>query len=233
MTIAVSRPGYRRTPLSSGATFEAQADLFAALLDELGIDRAFVLAASGGGYAGLQFALRHPDRTMGLILSGPEIESQVIPGAEPGAVPRPSKLQAFVTEFSMWLLGDTVLASSMMTDFDPDDSVQLAMWSYILKTSIPFGGRDAGRLNDLSQRMDPAIDDWPLEEISVPTLFLHGDADEDSSYDVSRKAAARIPNSEFATFEGGDHFVGITRWSEFSEHIRRFTTEVSARAGSQ
>src|SRR5262245_41477186 len=30
-TISVSRPGYLRTPLSSGETFEQQADLFAAL----------------------------------------------------------------------------------------------------------------------------------------------------------------------------------------------------------
>src|SRR5262245_6463836 len=61
-TIAVSRPGYLRTPLTSGATFEQQADLFAALLDELKIKRVVVLASSGGGYAGFQFALRHPDR---------------------------------------------------------------------------------------------------------------------------------------------------------------------------
>lgn len=70
-TITASRPGYLRTPLSSGETFEAQADLFAALLDELHVDRAVIVASSGGGYIGLQFALRHPQRCIALILMSP------------------------------------------------------------------------------------------------------------------------------------------------------------------
>src|SRR5436305_14503481 len=40
MFISPSRPGYLRTPLSSGATPEAQANLYAALLDTLGIEKA-------------------------------------------------------------------------------------------------------------------------------------------------------------------------------------------------
>jgi hypothetical protein len=59
-TIAVSRPGYLRTPLSSGATFEQQADLFAALLDELKIKRVVVIASSGAGYPGLQLPCSIP-----------------------------------------------------------------------------------------------------------------------------------------------------------------------------
>jgi pimeloyl-ACP methyl ester carboxylesterase len=69
--IVVSRPGYLRTPLSSGATFEQQADLFAALLDELEVKRVVILAASGGGYPAVQFALRHPDRCIALEYRGP------------------------------------------------------------------------------------------------------------------------------------------------------------------
>lgn len=53
MSIAVSRPGCLRTPLSSGKSFEQQADLLAALLDELKVDRALIAASSGGGYVGL------------------------------------------------------------------------------------------------------------------------------------------------------------------------------------
>jgi pimeloyl-ACP methyl ester carboxylesterase len=37
--LSVSRPGYLNTPLASGQSFEEQADLFAALLDALGIER--------------------------------------------------------------------------------------------------------------------------------------------------------------------------------------------------
>src|SRR5262245_18207101 len=41
--LSPSRPGYLGTPLSSGQSFEAQADLFTALLDMLQIDKAAVV----------------------------------------------------------------------------------------------------------------------------------------------------------------------------------------------
>ncbi len=66
--LAVSRPGYLRTPLAAGESAEEQADLFARLLDTLRIDRVLVGAVSAGGAPALQFALRHRDRCRGLVL---------------------------------------------------------------------------------------------------------------------------------------------------------------------
>ena len=40
--LSLSRPGYLGTPLQSGQSLEAQVDLFAAILDELGIDKVAV-----------------------------------------------------------------------------------------------------------------------------------------------------------------------------------------------
>jgi len=65
--LAVSRPGYFGTPLRSGRSPEAQADLCAALLDALGIAGAAVIAVSAGGPCALQFALRHKQRCWGVI----------------------------------------------------------------------------------------------------------------------------------------------------------------------
>ena len=67
--IAVSRPGYLGTRLSSGRRPEEQADLAAALLDVLHIPSAAVMAVSGSGPCALQFALQHRERCWGLILS--------------------------------------------------------------------------------------------------------------------------------------------------------------------
>lgn len=66
--VAPSRPGYLRTPLEVGESFEDQADAYAALLDALDIHEVAVLATSGGGPSALQFALRYPDRCWGIIL---------------------------------------------------------------------------------------------------------------------------------------------------------------------
>ncbi len=56
--IAISRPGYLRTPLQSGVTPAEQADVYAALLDELNIKTTIVYGASGGAPS----ALRRPAR---------------------------------------------------------------------------------------------------------------------------------------------------------------------------
>ena len=222
MTIAVSRPGYRGTPLSSGRTLEEQADLFAALLNELGVERAVVFGASGGGHVALQFALRHPDKTLGLVLYAPEVRSEQRVGHEPEILLADTKTQVFMTEFGMWLMGER-FAPFLMQDFDPEDPMQVGMVNATLISSIPWGGRDAGRINDLTQRMNPAIDDWPLEDISAPTLILHGNADENSPYEASQDVASRIPDAQLVTFEGGDHYVIVTRRLEVEGHIRRFT----------
>ncbi len=66
--LAPSRPGYLRTPLQSGRSPESQADLYAAMLDALDIERAAVLGFSSGGPSAVHFAARHPDRTTALFL---------------------------------------------------------------------------------------------------------------------------------------------------------------------
>src|SRR5215203_529242 len=47
--LSVSRPGYLNTPLASGRRIEEQADLFAAVLDALGVEKAAVVTLSAGG----------------------------------------------------------------------------------------------------------------------------------------------------------------------------------------
>jgi pimeloyl-ACP methyl ester carboxylesterase len=213
MTIGASRPGYLRTPLSSGETFEAQADLVAALLDELHIERAVIVASSGGGYVGLQFALRHPQRCVALVLMSPSISY------EPNAEGPPPRGLWIPMEFAMWAAGRSV-GDLMMKGFDRHDPRQAAVLQRVMPTHI--SRRVPGAINDGLQRRDPGIDRWPLERISVPTLLIHGDADENSDYAGSVRVAAQVPGARLVTFEGGDHYLPITRLEEVQAHVRAF-----------
>ena len=65
--ICPTRPGYGRTPLSSGPTAEEAADLLAALLDKLGVEQVVMMGISGGGPTSLNFARKYPDRCKALI----------------------------------------------------------------------------------------------------------------------------------------------------------------------
>ncbi len=225
MTIAVSRPGFLGTPLSSGATHEEQADLFAALLDELGVDRAIVVASSSGGRAGLQFALRHPDRTIGLVLFSPGVKTDTEERPDLG------EAALLAGDFYMWMVAK--LSPSMMfgDEYDSNDAFQAAYVKTFVESIVPLSARWAGNRNDLITSQNPAIDDWPLEAISAPTLIVHGDADALSDYEDSQYAAASIPNAQLVTVEGGSHFIYITKRREVSGHVTRFVQSLTTETG--
>jgi len=65
-TIAPDLPGFGRTPLEPGVV--SNPGVLVALLDELGLDRVPVVAASFGGLVSLDLALRAPERVAGLVL---------------------------------------------------------------------------------------------------------------------------------------------------------------------
>jgi pimeloyl-ACP methyl ester carboxylesterase len=71
--VAVDRPGSGYSVRSSGASaaLGAQADVLAALIDQLGLKRPLVVGHSLGGAVALALAQRHPERVAGLVLLAP------------------------------------------------------------------------------------------------------------------------------------------------------------------
>jgi pimeloyl-ACP methyl ester carboxylesterase len=218
-TIAISRPGYLRTPVASGETPEEQADLYAALLDELKIERIVVEGASGGAPSAVQFALRHPERTKSLILLAPLFEGWEGKGNEL-APPDSFLLQENIIA---WLAGDR-LARRMLPQADFNDEKQMQAVRALVKTSLPTELRVDGMVNDARafNKLDYAA--WPLEQIAVPTLILQGDADMNVSPEATVAAAARIPGAELHIFVGAGHFFMITHTNEMFERMRKFAS---------
>ncbi|GCE31589.1 hypothetical protein KDA_70730 [Dictyobacter alpinus] len=66
--IIPSRPGYGRTPSSTGKRAEAFADALVSLLNLLQLDQVLVVGISAGGPTALQLAGRHPQRVSKVIL---------------------------------------------------------------------------------------------------------------------------------------------------------------------
>jgi pimeloyl-ACP methyl ester carboxylesterase len=67
--IAPSRFGYFGSTMPDDATPADQADAYALLLDHLAVDRVVVLGFSAGSGSVLEFARRHPQRVIGLVLA--------------------------------------------------------------------------------------------------------------------------------------------------------------------
>ena len=69
--LAPSRPGYLRTPLTTGPAPENQAQAAAQLLEHLDIPKASVIGFGWGASAAIEFARRFPDHASALILVSP------------------------------------------------------------------------------------------------------------------------------------------------------------------
>jgi 2-hydroxy-6-oxonona-2,4-dienedioate hydrolase len=69
--IAPSRFGYLGSSFPDQAAPEMQADAFAVLLDELGVDSVSVFGGSAGVPSAMQLAIRHPERCRALVLLVP------------------------------------------------------------------------------------------------------------------------------------------------------------------
>jgi pimeloyl-ACP methyl ester carboxylesterase len=221
-TIAVSRPGYLRTPVASGESPEEQADLYAALLDELKIERVIVEGASGGAPSAVQFALRHPERTKALVLIAPMFKGWEGKGNE---TPPPG---SFLMQENViaWLAGDR-LARRMLPQASLNDEKQTHAARALVKTSLPTELRVDGMVNDARafNKLDYAA--WPLEQIAAPTLILQGDKDVNVPIEATVAAAARIPGAELHMFKGGDHFFMVSRANEMFDRMRQFNAHLT------
>ncbi|MDQ2851806.1 MAG: alpha/beta hydrolase [Actinomycetota bacterium] len=208
--VSVSRPGYLRTPLTSGPTPEAQADLYAQVLDAIGAAEAIIVAVSGGGPVGIQFALRHPARCARLVLL--EALVATFTEREMYAALRPTERVGkwFGEKMSQH---DGVIAAYLLVAPATDAT------RAVISSSARFDLRQAGYEVDMALFED--VPDYPFEQISAPTLVIHGTADTDVPFEQAQLVARRVPGARLVPVEGADH---LTLWRHrvVGEEVRAF-----------
>jgi pimeloyl-ACP methyl ester carboxylesterase len=212
--IAVSRPGYLRTPLSTGKTPEEQADLYAALLDALGVKQAAIIGMSGGGPSALQFALQHRDRCSGLVmvcaLAQRYSEKDVGQSLPP--------VRRFTRQFAdrMLLFDPALFLMEALTRWHP----KTVALGDVFRTIAIHRLRKAGYDNDMQQFA--ALTAYPLENITIPTLVLHGTSDYTVSFAEAVFVASKVPHAKLVAVEGGDHTFYVTHKEQVVPALRAF-----------
>lgn len=227
--ISVSRWGYLRTPIPrkpEHRTFEAQADSYAALLDSLGIERVGIVGISGGMPSTLLFALRHPDRVWGLV--------------SVAGVTRP-------------ISPNFTLKDHAMLAIINNDLGLLALRTFARERLMAFYGGKRGRLDDyraepeklrvlealyfphpLSMRrkglahdlaLFPTLPRYPVEQIKVPLLAVHGTADITVPIAHSRFLVDNVPGAQMLAVEGGGHLSIATHKEIALSGVYRFLQE--------
>ena len=201
--IGPSRFGYLGSTMPDNASPAGQADCYAALLDHLDLARVVALGLSAGGPAAIQLALRHPTRLHGLILG-----SSYLPGmARP--LPRflqPAMRAAVGWERGWWLLKrwQPALLARIMGVPKRWDTSDDADFHAIREALFPIRPKQLGVAFD-ALVSEPASNEFPLEDIRVPTLLIHAADDRLAPYEHVPPAAARIPGARLVTITSGGH----------------------------
>ncbi len=205
--ITMSRFGYLRTPLPENASPIDQADAHAALMDALGIPQAVIVGVSAGGPSSLQFALRYPERCLGLVMIS--AVSDNIPGQVVKKVDRYRWF--FRSDFLTWLViafQSPVLLTLFgvpraVWDRVPPDQ-QAWVWQFFY-TALPIIPRYAGIVKDVEQIS--SLERYPLEQIQAPTLVIHAADDNLVPLEQGRFTAGTIPGAQLVLLDSGGHLM--------------------------
>lgn len=240
--LSPSRPGYLDTPLDSGRTLEDQADLLAALLDELAVTRVVLFAVSSGAPVAYTFAARHPARVSALVVVAG------VSRADPGAGNSSAVRRVFVDTVGQRLaqvtaavslssvLSGTLDETSTFTTAQKEQRVEEVMrddtvrafFEAMVRTTFPYHLRMPGTRNDAEQQRDMNL---PFDRITAPTLIVHGTLDGDVPFTDGAEAATRIGTAQHHWMRDEDHlgfWLGPGRVPA-QDAVRTFLRQVAAR----
>lgn len=218
--IAPDLRGHGDSPATDGVyTMERLADDTAALLDRLGIGKAFVFGHSLSGYSTLAFADRYPDRLLGYGL----VHSTSLPDTEAGKEGRLKAVEqirsAGVKPFVDGLVPKL---------FAPEHRTSMADKVEAAK-SIGYGTSPQGAVGcalGMRERVDRTE---TLRRTALPTLLLAGEWDD--VIPTERRFTAQAPHITAVTLPGVGHMGMMENPAKFAEAVLAFLDESRGNEG--
>jgi len=226
--LSLSRPGFLGTPLTAGETPEAQADLYAEAIDLLGIGQVVVFAVSGGGPSAVYFALRHLDKCRGLVLAS------TLGGKGAYKIPFSFKAMMLLTKWPAFVgimkrkAEKNLVQNLQRAISDPailertvnNPEVMSLYRALAVGCFYRIAERIEGTKNDIKISRTIA---YPLKEIAVPTLVIHGTKDPLLPFEEhARRLATEIPGAQLLAAEGGGHGAIFTHREEIRSKVATF-----------
>lgn len=192
--IAPSRFGYPGSDVKGEGTPKEQAAAFAELLDQLAIDRAYVLATSAGGTPAIRLALDYPERVRGLILF---CSAMPVAGKPQSFLEYQAPPEALLSDYAMYLISPLMPATMGM----PAATVAAVQPISERKTGVILDGRLT------NPDMERNYEQYPIEELRMPVLILHAEDDPVASFQKVRQVHHRFPNLTLLSFPDGGHMM--------------------------
>lgn len=231
--LTTERPGYGASTRLPGRRFQEHSDDLAEILDLNGIDRAWLLGASGAAPHILSFAARHPDRVRAAtILSGaaPLDEDEFGQMIE---VNQQSQLfcRARDVEGLTGLLGpyrESVLADplsgfrGLMETAPPEDQAVMndQGWQEIFTRSIreALGAGLGGWLDECFA----VVNDWDdiaLDDVATSVTWWHSPVDRNAPMSAAKRLVDQLPNATFIEWAEGGHFAAYHHEGEILDEL--------------
>ncbi|MEU2894756.1 alpha/beta fold hydrolase [Streptomyces sp. NPDC001273] len=214
--LVVDLPGYGRSDTIdlAGGKYRPCADLFAAMLTELGIERATVVGLATGGAVAIAMALDHAERVDRLVLvssaggvplftTTPSEGQKAIRSYYAGEGPSREKMRAYLRMM--------MYEPALVTD-------ELVEERYL--ESVAGGeGRRAGA----ESAGVPAEPLWQeLERVTAPTLIVWGTENRVQGFDNALFLLQRIPDAQLHLFKRTGLWVPHERAEEFTRLVLGF-----------
>jgi pimeloyl-ACP methyl ester carboxylesterase len=234
--LAVSRPGYGRTPVATARTRTGFGDVVAQLCRYLEIDRlAAVVGMSHGGPPAVALAACHPELVEGLIL-----ESAISSLPWPGQATRVGAHLAFnswtepltrrlIGALARWAPGvflrtmlgalSTGSGSRVLADLSLADRVEVLDLFRSLRASHGF-------LHDIREPVDPSLE----ERVRCPTLIIASHQDGQVPPRHAEHLHHRIPGATLIWSHAPSHLIWFgSSAHERTEQVTRFFAEAATR----
>ncbi|HYA68072.1 MAG TPA: alpha/beta hydrolase [Acidimicrobiales bacterium] len=200
--------GFGQTEARGPFTYWDSADDALALLSYLGIDAAFFVGMSQGGFISMRAALGSPHRVRGLALidtnAGPEPEEA-----------RPA-YEAMATE---WLTNGpseslTGVVAGLIMSPGYDHSRWIAKWQATPKEAFFDPFRALMDRDDLWDR---------VTEVVAPAIIFHGQVDASIPMETAQRLADELPNCEgLVRVPGAGHACNLSHPDEINGPLRAF-----------
>jgi pimeloyl-ACP methyl ester carboxylesterase/DNA-binding SARP family transcriptional activator/tetratricopeptide (TPR) repeat protein len=203
-------------------SFEAMVADLESIIDASGLQRVVLLGISQSCAVSVAYAVRHPERVLGLILYGGYVKGWRARG-NPSEIAVREAMGTLMREG--WGQDNPVFRQLFTSIFIPGASRQQMDWFNELqrKTVTP---ETAFRLAESFGLID--VTDL-LPQVSVPTVVIHAKGDRVAPIAAGKEFAANIRNAKFVELESDNHILleDEPAFRQFIGEVRRFVTEVT------
>ncbi len=218
--LAVSRPGYLRTPFVP-LSYEEQVDQYAELLDKLAIDKVVAMGMSAGGPLALNFANKYPERTHALVMEAGVSTVYETPSEAPDSFWMKLLMNERIQDFLSWVSViairlafkmtfksiislETLLNKKEIKEFTNLVSKDKERRNWVigfLNSTVPMSIRKLGLDHDIELLL--SIEKIPTDNINVKSLLIYSKEDNDVKWLNAEYLKTHLKDFELLVTHGG------------------------------